>query len=386
MEDNNKRDNKKPESNIANLACELKKNILPKLSYPELDQDGKPLTDENGNPKMREVAIYYPKLHEPPPEETVILSFNGEPLLYAENLLVFAAYIGVGKSSISGGAILANALNPGSDSIGFKYTPHPDRPKVFYLETEMSKTQNYNLLWKVYKRAYRDGEGHKFKTNPLIQIISTKKLSVFERKALVVELIKQNPDIGLLILDGAGDFVVDTNDLKEANAFYGWLAGLSPHITIICTIHVNSPSNAKPRGHIGSELLRRADASLFLQKLEENLYEITTEYEYGKNRSAAKQSVYYEWSFDQHMFVTKHGYTPEKKKPIKKEKMNQDKTMCELIFANIGNKPLSHSYLTQMIAGAKKIKATSAKSAITKLVNDNIIKKIDSGEYQLFEL
>jgi hypothetical protein len=83
------------------------------------------------------------------------------------------------------------------------------------------------------------------------------------------------------------------------------------------------------------------------------------------------------------MFKTLEGeYEPLK--PITKEKINKDYDMCEMMFANTGNIPLSYSYIISFIVKARNIKESGAKSFMTKLVNEKIIKKLGTGEYQLY--
>ena len=66
---------------------------------------------------------------------------------------------------------------------------------------------------------------------------------------------------------GASDFVADVNDPAECNAFVATLhgMGIERDCPIIPVIHFN-PGTEKSRGHLGSQLERKAETNLRLDK------------------------------------------------------------------------------------------------------------------------
>jgi hypothetical protein len=87
----------------------------------------------------------------------------------------------------------------------------------------------------------------------------------------VQEAIRRGADahggIHSALLDGAADFVADVNDPAECNAFVATLhgTGIERDCPIIPVIHFN-PGTDKSRGHLGSQLERKAETNLRLDK------------------------------------------------------------------------------------------------------------------------
>ncbi len=77
-----------------------------------------------------------------------------------------------------------------------------------------------------------------------------------------------------VIVDGVADLVLDVNDAKECNALVAKLHALAIKYDcpdrIICVIHENpNADTGKMRGHLGSQLERKAESNLRLRKKED---------------------------------------------------------------------------------------------------------------------
>jgi hypothetical protein len=70
-----------------------------------------------------------------------------------------------------------------------------------------------------------------------------------------------------MLLDGAADFVEDVNDPAESNGFVATLHHLAIEhdCQVVAVLHFN-PGTEKPRGHLGSQLERKAETNLALEK------------------------------------------------------------------------------------------------------------------------
>jgi hypothetical protein len=70
-----------------------------------------------------------------------------------------------------------------------------------------------------------------------------------------------------VFLDGVADFVADPNAGDECFPFVDWLHGLAIKYDcpIFTVLHLN-PGTEKSRGHLGSQLERRAETNLVLEK------------------------------------------------------------------------------------------------------------------------
>lgn len=85
-------------------------------------------------------------------------------------------------------------------------------------------------------------------------------------------------NIGLLIIDGVADLVSDVNNLEQSNEvsqkLLEWSGNENCHI--ITVLHRNFGS-AKPTGHLGSAVLKKAETVVFVEK-EDDAVLVTSEY------------------------------------------------------------------------------------------------------------
>lgn len=89
---------------------------------------------------------------------------------------------------------------------------------------------------------------------------------------------KYKGNIGLLIIDGVADLVNDVNNLEQSNEvaqkLLEWSGNENCHI--ITVLHRNFGS-AKPTGHLGSAVLKKAETVVFVEKDDDNVL-VTSEY------------------------------------------------------------------------------------------------------------
>jgi hypothetical protein len=110
---------------------------------------------------------------------------------------------------------------------------------------------------------------------------SLRKLSANDRLEFINWLFTESPyvgNIGLVSIDGVADLVNDVNDLEASNKvaqkLLEWSANENCHI--ITVLHRNFGS-AKPTGHLGSAVLKKAETVIFVEK-DENITIVNPEY------------------------------------------------------------------------------------------------------------
>jgi hypothetical protein len=116
---------------------------------------------------------------------------------------------------------------------------------------------------------------------------------------LIIEL---KPE--LLLLDGIGDLVDDTNSLPEAIQCKVWARRMTSKykLSIITTLHPNKGTNT-PRGHIGSEMLRECENILLIKVNEDGSRTITTDFDHGKSRNSGHAESSFTWNAEVKMFI-----------------------------------------------------------------------------------
>jgi hypothetical protein len=294
--------------------------------------------------------LFLPTWDNKPPQQQTIVKTQGKRVLTTGNLLAIVSRPGAGKSSICE-VVIANILNPKCDSLGFEVNLQAPRDKVLYIDTERTPQDTWNSWERTYRRA---GLKKPYIDNHVI-FANFKAISINDRKKYVEKIFENNQDIGLIIFDGAGDFIRDTNSLQESGEFIDWINTFNFSISIIVSLHTN-PNDNKPRGHIGSELCRRAESVLLLRKLEDGVRQITTDFEHGKVRNDDDTiSSFYKYSDDLKMFISSEYV---KEKHINNEKKEEYRTIANEIFE--GKTICSPTFIITKIAekiGKKEVAA-----------------------------
>ena len=100
-------------------------------------------------------------------------------------------------------------------------------------------------------------------------------LPILERQAIVHQVIRQEAQVGngvfIALIDGHGDLVRNVNDPEETADYVAVLHALAieSHCHIYGALHLNPGSDFKSRGHLGSELERKSQTNLRLEKADE---------------------------------------------------------------------------------------------------------------------
>jgi hypothetical protein len=255
--------------------------------------------------------VYFPNWYNAPPLEKSIMTFLGTHLLSKGGITTLCAKSGIGKSSIME-AFISNHLNPDCDSLGVEINLTENYNKILFIDTERSKWEVHKAWSKIMKRANLNED---FNVSEKLIYAGLKKLNALEKKQYINSVLIENRNIGLIVFDGSSDFLKNTNDNVESSEFIDWINTFDDNIALAFTIHTN-PSDEKPRGHLGSELLRKCE-SVLIAKKQDNIFELTTEFDNGKNRHGRKESLNYKYCEDADMFIS----TDEK--PMPKQKSNE---------------------------------------------------------------
>lgn len=323
--------------------------------------------------------IFIPNWDNKPPETPPVITLNGEGILGFQNLTAIIAAPGSGKSAICE-AVAAAVINSGADCLGFKVSQ--DCTNVIYIDFERTKNDVWNSFNRMCRRAgvkYGD-----IVTNVVIAgMRSIPKLG--ERKKAILDLLNNN-ECSLLILDGAGDMVTDTNDIEQAVECTKFLRQLTVdfQLSILTTLHPN-PNSFKPRGHIGSEAMREADAVLVIKKGEAESRIITTDFEHGKNRNGSHAEGAFTWSDNNMMFISVD--VNEMKFELAKSKENKQKEKAKEILKKVfaASIELSYKDAWNSIAEHEGTKERSAKQLLANCFKWGLVEKNADSIYTLVQ-
>lgn len=341
----------------------------------------------SSNVKVEEISVeamesmtYTPTWTNRPADVKALLKFMDTPLLHKQGICLFTGSHGVGKTSVTE-AILAETGTKESkvhiDSLGFQ----TDISNVMLVDTEQSYLDCHNSWTRYIKRAKLTEKD----VVDNVDIFNIRRIGNPEnRKKFIEHKIQLSPP-ELLIIDGIGDLILDVNDPKESALIVGWLLEISTKFDMgIMTILHHNPSDIgkgainKPRGHLGSELMRKAESVILLKRDSSNpeVRHLTTDFALGKNRGGKDTlSEYFTWNDEAGMFLT-----------CGKPAQQRDAAKIDELLAEMrGKASWSWSAIQNMVMDIFKVKESAAEKRISLLVNTGRIIKHDDGSYSLIQ-
>lgn len=178
----------------------------------------------------------------------------------------FGLVIGKAKSRKSFFIGIAVSTALGHDYIlgRFKsYLPH-NKNEVIYFDTEQSKYYVQKAVKRICTQV-----GQPEPKN--LHAFHLRSLSPSERLKFIEDEIYRNDKIGFVVIDGIKDLINSINDESEATMIASKLLKWTEerNIYIITVLHQNKSDN-NARGHIGTELINKAQTVLSVTKAEKD--------------------------------------------------------------------------------------------------------------------
>lgn len=201
-----------------------------------------------------------------------IYSLGGVVIATPGNLLSLCAQVKAGKSAAIEAAI-ASVLtdNDNADTLSFK-SSNSDGKAVIHIDTEQSEDDFQNLIDRALRRA---GLTRAQKPEWLLSYNLSGRTAIECRELFDEALAIGKERFGAVhsaLIDGGADLVNDVNDPKECNPFVAKLHGQAKEFDcpILSVLHFNPVSSKggieKSRGHLGSQLERKCETNLRLDK------------------------------------------------------------------------------------------------------------------------
>lgn len=202
-----------------------------------------------------------------PEKMRVTFTLLDVPIATPGNLAAITAQAKVGKSALIQAFIAATMTeSPDVDCLGVKGY-NGDGRAVIYLDTEQSKD---DFWWAVDRTGKRAAVPVTDLPPWLLSHYISDLNCEIQRKSLKLLMADATAKFGgihSVFIDGVADMVLDVNDAEACNAYVAELFELASRFdcSIICVIHKN-PGSDKTRGHLGSQLERKAETNLTLEK------------------------------------------------------------------------------------------------------------------------
>ena len=345
-------------------------------------------TNINGNefvptttiaPKLDQLKwnIYSPSRSLVPPDPEILIKFCDIPVLSRGNIMLLSSLAGYTKTNLLA-SIWSATIGGFNSTKGLGYTC-PEGISSLFIDTEMSENHSF-ITWDRALRRYSVIDGDGPENLKWQNIRGIEKFS--DRLDYLWDLLENNPP-DLIVLDGIGDFLIDVNEGKETTALIANLCTMvhNKNIGMVISLHCNPPSKAadfnKARGHLGSELWRKAESAHTIIKSTEGVYTVTTDFPMGKNRAGRNDMKFnYTWDQEEQMHVGCFGGSDDLAvvDPAIKDQNKILKAMSD-------NDEYEHEELVNVAMKVTEKGRRTVCNRISEMIKNNFIRKNTNGNY-----
>ena len=319
----------------------------------------------------------------PPDISKSVVAVNGVPLGTQDNLFCITGGEGTGKSNYVG-AILAGALGnerlPIEKTLGLEITANPKGLAVLHYDTEQSEAQLHKNLGKTLRRASLTAVPEFYHSLYLASLSRKDRLKLIRESMDLFH--HRHGGIHLVVIDGIADLIRSANDETESIAIVDELYRLAGiyNTCIICVLHF-VPNGIKLRGHIGSELQRKAAGILSIEKDDNPEYSVVKALKVRDGSPLDVPMMLFGWDKAEDM----HVYRGEKSKEDK-EKRKTDELIAVVKEAFRNSIKLTYQELCEALMREMEIKDRTAKKYIAYMKEQRILAQDTNGNYQKGEL
>lgn len=218
------------------------------------------------------------------------------------NLVVLSALPKDGKTAALNGLVAA-VLGAGADCDTLGWRSNNRGKAVIHFDTEQSRAHHAQFCQRVCRRLAFNQLPENFRSYALAGFSAEQIRESIE--LVCEEAIEEFGGIHTVIVDGVGDAVVDVNDSRECMPLVTHLHALAMRFNcvIVLVLHRNPSSESKTRGHLGSQLERKAESNLTIHRNDDGISVL-----YGSRMRNAplpkSEGVSFAWSDEAKMHVT----------------------------------------------------------------------------------
>jgi len=316
-----------------------------------------------------------------PEKPSPVLTLCGQQIATAGNIISLYSQAKAGKSAVLS-AMMAAAFSDDAlcDFLGFAAAPNFSGRALVHFDTEQSRYDADQLIRRALRRADIEGPPPSW-----LRSYWLTDIELGLRRALLRDELEAAAQacggIYCVLLDGVGDLVLDVNDIAETQNFVIELHALAIRYDcpIIGVLHENpGDKNDKQRGHLGSQLERKAESNIRLLKDSDGITVIYTEKSRHANipQSAGHR---FKWSDEAAMHTTFEAGA----KNGSDANLGEKHFAAEIFNCAQATGGLSWAQLHARICELAGIKQTGARRRFQKLLDLGLIEKNSAGFYLL---
>lgn len=209
----------------------------------------------------------------PPEKPPTALRMGGEVVSTLGN---FIAIIGKAKSRKTFCLTSAAAAALGRESLNISGELPEGKKKVLYFDTEQGSYHVFKTFDRIKKQS---------SSRQNLRVFQLREQSTEIRLQMIEEAIKTNEGVGIIFIDGIRDLIRDINNQDEATMITDWLLKWTSKlkICIVIVLHQNK-NDSNARGHIGTEIINKAETTISIEKDAQNKDISIVKAEYTRNK------------------------------------------------------------------------------------------------------
>jgi hypothetical protein len=311
----------------------------------------------------------------PPPKLEPTFTINGVAVATAGNISAIQSKAKVGKSAFCGALVASLFGTPDADTFGIEGS-NPHGWALVHFDTEQSPQDHHAVVQTALTRAKARECPEWLRSYWLVDVPMLDRFKVLE--AELAAAFADHGGIRAVILDGIGDFLADPNDPGEAFGLIEKLHALAVkyRCVIWLVLHENPGSESgKTRGHLGSQLERKAESNV---RLEKDADGVTVAF-FDKARHGflpREDGPRFKWSDELGM----HSTIRESKREADQNRKDRDNRemafgVIQAIFSDDPNKVCSYAELLTQVVEIECVSKETAKRRIRVIRDLTLLRK-----------
>ena len=264
----------------------------------------------------------------PPPPDEACLQLLNRVVGARGNVTGVQAKIKGGKSAVVGainGAAIRGNYSAQGDTLGFEWLGEATGA-ILHIDTEQSRADWHAGVKRAEKRAGLPATD-RLHSYSIVTLKLAERMEILGQK---MQALAESGGIDCVILDGGADFLASVNNEELATELVSELMMLAHkyNCLIVVIIHENpSTQEGKTRGHLGSELQRKAFANIRIDKDSDT--GVSTIYATDNRRGdiPKAQGLCFQWDSEAAMHLTLgiHSELTAQKKDAERIKKEREK-------------------------------------------------------------
>lgn len=322
--------------------------------------------------------VHYDK---PPEQPDAVVEINNVPIGSAGNLMAITGSEGSGKSNYLGALLSGTMVSEftSTDLLGMNVTRNAQNKAVLFYDTEQSEEQLYKNLNQIVRRAKINEPPNWFRTYGLVGM--SRKDRFISILHSMDRFYYEYGGIHLVVIDGIADLIEGVNDEERSVHLIEELFRLAAiyKTCIVCVLHL-SPSGYKLRGHLGSEIQRKAAGIISIEKDDNKQNSIVKALKVRDGSPLDIPQVIIGWDDD----LKYHVYVGDQQKASSNgRKLKELQSIASDIFSQ--NTTLSYGNLVCELKERLGIKDRQAKNYVKMMRDQDIIQQneTNSGDYSV---